>query len=77
MHMVDIHVAKRHLSRLIEEAAGGKAFIITKAGKPMVKVVPVEINRMEQRRVGFLLVSSTFPMISTEWADRHRNRFRP
>ena len=41
MQSVNIHDAKTHLSRLVEEAAGGKAFIIAKAGKPMVKVVPL------------------------------------
>jgi prevent-host-death family protein len=34
MHTVDIHEAKTHLSRLVDEAAKGEAFIIAKAGKP-------------------------------------------
>jgi antitoxin (DNA-binding transcriptional repressor) of toxin-antitoxin stability system len=38
MRIVNIHEAKTHLSRLIELAAKGEAFIIAKAGKPMVKV---------------------------------------
>ncbi|WP_198670132.1 type II toxin-antitoxin system Phd/YefM family antitoxin, partial [Salmonella enterica] len=36
MQTVNIHHAKTHLSRLIEKAAEGEAFIIAKAGKPMV-----------------------------------------
>lgn len=31
---VDIHDAKKHLSRLVDEAARGQEFIIAKAGKP-------------------------------------------
>ncbi|HEV7293021.1 MAG TPA: type II toxin-antitoxin system Phd/YefM family antitoxin [Devosia sp.] len=55
MHIVNIHEAKTHLSRLIEKAAEGEAFIIAKAGKPMVKVVPLDTDHMKQRRLGFLL----------------------
>jgi prevent-host-death family protein len=41
MKTVNIHEAKTHLSRLIEEAAAGEEVVIAKAGKPMVKLVPV------------------------------------
>ncbi len=41
MFTVNIHDAKTQLSRLVEQAAQGEAFIIAKAGKPMVKVVPL------------------------------------
>jgi antitoxin (DNA-binding transcriptional repressor) of toxin-antitoxin stability system len=44
MDIVDIHEAKTHLSRLIEKAAGGEAFSIAKAGKPIVEVVPLDTN---------------------------------
>ena len=39
---VNIHEAKTHLSRLVEQAAKGQEFVIAKAGRPMVRVVPVE-----------------------------------
>lgn len=42
MLTVNIHDAKTQLSRLVDQAAKGEAFIIAKAGKPMVKVVPLE-----------------------------------
>ena len=42
MDTYSIHEAKTHLSRLIEKAARGESFVIAKAGKPMVKVVPIE-----------------------------------
>jgi prevent-host-death family protein len=55
MHIVNIHEAKTHLSRLIEEAAKGEAFIIAKAGKPMVKVSALDSpNGAQVRRLGFL-----------------------
>ena len=38
---VNMHEAKTHLSRLVEEAAAGQAFVICKAGKPMVRVTPL------------------------------------
>jgi len=41
MQTVNIHEAKTHLSRLVDEAAKGNAFIIAKSGKPMVKVLPL------------------------------------
>lgn len=42
MRVFNIHCAKTHLSRLVDEAAQGFAFFVAKAGKPMVKVTPVE-----------------------------------
>jgi prevent-host-death family protein len=55
MEIVNIHEAKTHLSRLVDQAAIGEAFIIAKAGKPLVKVVPLDAPAAGQRRrLGFL-----------------------
>jgi len=55
MLTINIHDAKTHLSRLVERAAKGESFIIAKAGRPMVKVVPlVEPVAPSQQRIGFL-----------------------
>ena len=55
MRTVNIHEAKTQLSRLVDEAAKGKPFIIAKAGKPMVKVMSLETPTGTQiRRRGFL-----------------------
>ncbi|WP_029011961.1 type II toxin-antitoxin system Phd/YefM family antitoxin [Niveispirillum irakense] len=54
MRVVTIHEAKTNLSRLIEEAASGEGFIIAKAGKPLVKVVPVTATEKPPRRLGTL-----------------------
>lgn len=55
MNIVNIHEAKTHLSRLVERAAKGEAFVIAKSGKPLVKVVPLGAeDRPEKKRLGFL-----------------------
>ena len=55
MQTVNIHEAKTHLSRLIERAAKGEPFVIAKAGKPLVKVVPLNTPDVTQvRRLGFM-----------------------
>ena len=41
MKVLNIHQAKTHLSRLIEEAVAGETVVVAKAGKPMVQLVPV------------------------------------
>jgi len=53
MKTVNIHEAKTHLSRLVDRAAKGESFVIAKAGKPLVKVVPVDAP-VAPRRLGFL-----------------------
>ncbi len=38
---VNIHQAKTHLSRLLEQALAGDEVVIMKAGKPLVRLTPV------------------------------------
>lgn len=55
MRTVNIHKAKTHLSRLVDQAATGEPFIIAKAGKPLVKVVPLDApSEGPIRRLGFM-----------------------
>ncbi|MEN5289406.1 type II toxin-antitoxin system prevent-host-death family antitoxin [Stenotrophomonas lactitubi] len=55
MKSVNIHFAKTHLSALISEASDGDGFVIAKAGKPVVKVIPFnEPIPKEIKRIGFL-----------------------
>lgn len=55
MKAVNIHEAKTHLSRLVEQAAKGEPFVIAKAGKPLVKVTPLDAPVAGRvRRLGFL-----------------------
>jgi prevent-host-death family protein len=41
MLQINIQAAKTQLSRLVEEARAGKDIVLAKAGKPMVRLVPV------------------------------------
>ena len=42
MKTVNIHEAKTHLSRLVEDAATGEEIVIAKAGKPIARLVALE-----------------------------------
>lgn len=44
MQITNISEAKASLSKLIEKALHGEEVIIGKAGKPVVKIVPFEID---------------------------------
>ena len=61
MITVNIHKDKTQLSRLVDEAAGGKPFIIAKAGRPMVKVTALDtpLETGTQARVSSRLVFGT------------------
>jgi prevent-host-death family protein len=55
MRTVNIHEAKTHLSRLVDRAAKGEPFVIAKAGRPMVKVIPFDApTEDEVQRIGFM-----------------------
>lgn len=55
MQIVNIHEAKTNLSRLIARAGQGEAFVIAKAGKPLVKVTAIHTPDGEPRsRLGFM-----------------------
>ncbi|MFA6312950.1 MAG: type II toxin-antitoxin system prevent-host-death family antitoxin [Sterolibacterium sp.] len=55
MLTVNIHDARTNLCRLVDQAAHGEAFIIAKAGKPLVKVVPLGSGDSgTTRRLGFM-----------------------
>lgn len=55
MKSVNIHEAKTNLSKLVAEVAKGEAFVIAKAGKPLVKVVPLDTPPpRKMRRLGFM-----------------------
>lgn len=42
MAEVNIHEAKTHLSRLLARVVAGEEIVISKAGKPMAKIVPFQ-----------------------------------
>ena len=62
MQTVNIHEAKTHLSRLIQQAANEEPFVITRAGKPLVKVMPInapEVGKMKP--LGFMIGEIAVP----------------
>lgn len=42
MRIVNVHAAKTHLSKLLEEVQKGEEITIAKAGKPVARLVPVQ-----------------------------------
>jgi prevent-host-death family protein len=38
---INVHEAKTHLSRLLDEAHAGKEIILAKAGKPYARLMPL------------------------------------
>ncbi len=45
MKSVNIHEAKTHLSRLLDEVSRGEEVTIAKAGKPIARLVPITSSR--------------------------------
>jgi prevent-host-death family protein len=41
MKTINIHEAKTHLSRLLKRVAAGEDVVISKAGRPIARLVPV------------------------------------
>ncbi len=52
MHQVNIHEAKTHLSKLIQEAVNGEEVIIAKGSKPLVRLTPLPGSRGVRRLGG-------------------------
>ena len=60
MSTVNIHEAKTHLSRLLDQVAKGETVIIAKAGKPVAKLVPLEAPSGASR-LGFMAAKISIP----------------
>jgi prevent-host-death family protein len=50
MRQINVHEAKTHLSRLLEEARQGDEIIIAKAGQPVARPIGLENTRPVRRR---------------------------
>jgi prevent-host-death family protein len=53
VEVVNIHAAKTHLSRLIDQVAAGEEVVIARAGKPVARLVPLAPER-PKRVLGML-----------------------
>jgi prevent-host-death family protein len=51
MRTINIHQAKTHLSRLVDEAEQGDSFVIAKRGKPMVQVFRIDASPAQPKRL--------------------------
>ncbi len=59
MDTVNIHQAKTHLSRLVEEVAAGGEIVIAKNGVPRARLVP--LDRARKLRFGVLKGKLRYP----------------
>jgi prevent-host-death family protein len=76
MRTINIHEAKTHLSRFVEEAAAGEEIIIAKAGKPIARLVPLEPLRKQPRPLGLGRGRFEVPEdFDTLYADEIRRMF--
>lgn len=63
MSTINMHEAKTQLSSLVEKALAGEEVIIAKAGKPLVKLVPInkdESPRLPGRLKGQIWIAQDF-----------------
>lgn len=60
MAAFNLYEAKTSLSQLVERAAKGEEVIIAKAGKPMVRLVPVVEKAAKKRKSGQNLMGISY-----------------
>jgi prevent-host-death family protein len=51
--IVNIHEAKTHLSRIVDEVAAGAEVVIAKAGEPMARLIPIAA-KPRRKKLGLL-----------------------
>ncbi len=51
MTTVNIHAAKTHFSRLVDQAAAGEEIVIARAGKPVARLMPLAVPSKPTKRV--------------------------
>lgn len=62
MTTFDIHGAKTRLTRLVEQAEAGEEIVITRAGKPVARLVGLKTTRKtNSRKLGLGSKQITFP----------------
>jgi len=52
MQTVNIHEAKTHLSRFVDQAAAGEEILIARAGKPVARLVALASTERKPRTLG-------------------------
>jgi prevent-host-death family protein len=69
--MVNVHEAKTHLSRLLDRAHAGEEIILSKAGKPYARLVPLapEPERRPGQLAGLKVPASFFEPLPDDELD--------
>ena len=72
---VNMHEAKTHLSKLVARVEGGEQIVITRAGKPAAKLVPMPQKKVGKRKLGGWEGEFDVPSLE-EWAEMKRETAR-
>ncbi|MBX6420751.1 MAG: type II toxin-antitoxin system Phd/YefM family antitoxin [Nevskia sp.] len=54
MKQLNLYEAKTRLSELVDQASKGKTFVISKSGKPMAKLVPLDERKPPRIKFGLM-----------------------
>lgn len=74
MTIVNIHQAKTHFSKLIQQALNGEEIIIAKSGVPLIKFTPYEKKPMPRKGgqlKGILIIEENFDAPLPEECLKH------
>ncbi len=72
---VNMHEAKTHLSKLVARVEKGEEIVITRAGKPAAKLMPVLQEKPGRRKLGGWEGKFDVPSLE-EWAEMKRETAR-
>lgn len=61
MQTVNIHEAKTHLSRFVDQAAAGEEILIARAGKPIARLIGLAEADLKPRTLGLGKGKFTLP----------------
>jgi prevent-host-death family protein len=75
LEKVNMHEAKTHLSKLVERVEDGEEIVISRAGKPAAKLVPIPPLEGGKRKLGLLKGKLEMPS-DEEWAEMKREAAR-
>jgi len=72
---VNMHEAKTHLSKLVARVEGGEQIVITRAGRPAAKLVPMPQEKAGKRKLGGWEGKFDVPSLA-EWAEMKQETSR-
>lgn len=74
--VVNVHEAKTHLSRLLEQAHAGQEIILAKAGKPYARLMPLapETTKRQPGRLAGRIGSDFFEPLPAAELDAWEGR---